>query len=431
MTRIVVIGAGLSGLVSAIELATGGARVTLLNKGVGGLQLSQGTVDVLGYSPDRVARPFDALAELVEAHPDHPYATIGEDPVRRGIARMTELAGADLLTWNGEQNINLPTAVGAVRPTAGASPSMTAGACVDGARFVIVGLRELKDFHAKLVADNLTRTVLPDGGRLEARPVVVSLPARDGEADPSGLTYARALDDAAFRARLVALLKPHVREGETVGLPAVLGLQDHRAWREIQDALGHPIFEIPLPPPSVPGMRLNQALVAAAKRAGVRVVNGSRAVSHRVEGGRLASVSIATAGRIQEFPADAFVLATGGFESGALTLDSYGTVSETLLGLPLVIPDGDLVHGDYWGADQPLFKVGVAVGPDMRVVRPGTDEPVLDNVYAVGGILAGATRWSEKSGEGIALGSAVVAARSLLADPANPQQAHPQQEVTS
>ena len=64
MARVVVIGAGLAGLVASIRLADAGARVALLNKGTGGLQLSQGTVDILGYGPGRIERPLDALADF-------------------------------------------------------------------------------------------------------------------------------------------------------------------------------------------------------------------------------------------------------------------------------------------------------------------------------------------------------------------------------
>ena len=41
---------------------------------------------------------------------------------------------------------------------------------------------------------------------------------------------------------------------------------------------------------------------------------------------------------------------------------------------------------------------------------------MYENLYAVGGLLAGAIRWREKSGEGIALASALAAADSILED---------------
>ena len=414
MTRVVVIGAGPAGLVAAIRLAEGGARVALLNKGTGGLQLGQGTFDILGYGPDRVERPLDALAGFAEAHPGHPYGVLPADLVARSANYLRDLVGPALLVGDAAVNLKLPTAVGAVRPTALASPSMTAGACVDGARFVIVGLRQLKDFYPELVVGNLVRTDLPGGGRLQARAAMLDLPAREGEIDSTGLTYARALDDPAYRKRFAQAVKAVVEPGETVGLPAVLGLDDHNAWSEVAEAIGAPVFEIPLPPPSVPGMRLNRALTARTKAAGVRVVPGSKVTGFRASGGAVDSVQLATAGGDRDFVADAFVLATGGFESGALTADSYHNVHESVFDLPLRRPEGHLVHGDYWGDPQPLFTIGVEVDEQMLVRHPGGD-PVYTNLYAAGGILAGATRWQEKSGEGIAVASAVRAADSILA----------------
>ena len=414
MSRVVVIGAGLAGLTAASRLAEGGAEVTLLSKGIGGLELGQGTIDVLGYSPDRVTNPVLTLSALASSLPGHPYAAIGAAGVHAGVGYLKGLLGPELLVGDAEANYQLPTAVGAIRPTCLVSPSMVAGHANPGLKLVIVGLRRLKDFPPKLIAENLARTTLPDGGRLTARHLSIDVAARENEVDSSGLTYARAFDDPAFRSSVAAMLRPLLQDGETVGLPAVLGLNDLTAWSDLAEKLGHPVFEIPLPPPSVPGMRLNHALIAAAKAAGVRMVPGSRTVGFRETDGVIKGVSIAAAGAPREFKADVFLLAAGGFESGALELDSYGTVSETLFGLPLAgLDGGPLVHGDYWGPEQPLFRVGVRVGGDMRVLD-GAGLVVHPNLYAAGGVIGGTSRWSEKSGDGIALGSAVLAADSIL-----------------
>ncbi len=465
MSRVIVIGAGVAGLTAALRLARAGVQVTLLTKGVGGLQLSQGTVDLLGYLPEerslrsaegrvskgrsekesgasrlapratsavdsRVTEPLSAIAGLAVSDPKHPYALIGVDGVRSGVSFLQAELGS-LLVGELDHNRFFPTAVGAIRPTCLVQPSMLAGECVSGARFAIVGFRRLKDFHPELIAQNLARTTLPDGGRLSARPVMIDVAARDREIDSSGLTFARAFDDPEFRARFVAELVPQLQDGETVGLPAVLGLKDATAWSDIAERLGHPVFEIPLPPPSVPGMRLNTALMAAVRAAGVRVVNGSFVDTPVVKDGRLVSVSVEAAGGPHAFTADAFLLATGGFESGALTLDSYGQVTERVFNLPLAGLDAQpLLHGDYWGSEQPLFKVGVAVDETMRVTTgdgsgatgdgsgatgDGSEwSRVPSNLWAAGGILAGAVRWQEKSGEGIAVGSAVKAADAIV-----------------
>ncbi len=408
MPAAVVIGAGLSGLVAAIRLARGGRTVTLLTKGLGGLQLSQGTIDILGYAPERVDSPVEATASLPA---NHPYKILGPAAITAGITYAQELLG-DRLVGNPDRNVLLPTAVGALRPTCLIQPTMTAGVVTGGIRYVLVGFRQLKDFYPKLCAGNLERQTTPDGEQITARGVILDLPAIADMADSSALAYARAIDDPSYRVTLAAALKPLLEDGEVVGLPAILGHRDAGAHRHLEQLLGHAVFEVPLPPPGVPGIRLNEALTALAKEAGVRFVAGAKVVGFESADGKILSVGQATAGRIRQYAADAFVYAPGGFESGALTLDSYGTVTETIFGLPLHGLGPDLVTADDPG-QQALFRVGVGVDSSMRVVDPAGHAP-YSNLYAAGGILAGAIRWTEKSGEGIALASAVAAADSIL-----------------
>lgn len=407
MSRVVVIGAGLAGLVAANRLADAGVQVTLLHKGIGGLQLGQGTIDVLGYTPERVTNPIKAVGAVGA---DHPYARIGARAVLDGLDYL-KASLPDLLVGDPEANYQLPTAVGALRPTCLAQPSMVTGHLTDGGKVVIVGLRQLKDFQPQLVAENLARTTLPDGGQVAARHLWVDLPARELEIDSTGVTYAKAFDTEAFRVSFAKALAGKIAEDEVVGLPAIIGLADPGAWRDLAGKLGRRVFEIPLPPPSVPGMRLNVALTTRAQAAGVRVVPGVRTIAFTAAEGKVTSVATA-AGR--SYLADAFVLATGGFESGALAMDSHGTVRETLFGLPVRGADQTpLIHGDYWGAEQPLFAAGVAVNASMQAVD-AADAPVFSNLYAAGGIIAGASGWREKSGDGVALGSAMVATAAIV-----------------
>ncbi len=78
---VVVIGAGTAGLVAGARLAEAGARVCVIAKGVGSTHLAPGTIDVLGYAPERVDAPADGIASLAAVRPDHPYALLGIDAV--------------------------------------------------------------------------------------------------------------------------------------------------------------------------------------------------------------------------------------------------------------------------------------------------------------------------------------------------------------
>ena len=77
--------------------------------------------------------------------------------------------------------------------------------------------------------------------------------------------------------------------------------------------------------------------------------------------------------------------------------------------LPLTATDATaLIPPQYWGP-HPLFEVGVRVDGAGRPVHPehGVVHP---NLYAAGGLIAGAERWREKSGDGVAVATAVRAA---------------------
>lgn len=419
MLDTIVIGAGITGLSAAIRLAEAGQKVSLVTFGMGGMQLSPGTVDVLGYNPEAVGNPLAAATEYAAAHPKHPYRVIGSDYVAAGVEYFTSLFAPGTFSGSLQANTFLPTAAGSMRPTALYPTTMEAGRCQDGAKFTIVGPYQYKDFYPQLIAGNLSRGVVPGvagGGKVQASGAQIDFAAREGEADSSPLRYAQALDDPRRREELirkVAAVLP--KDGSAVGLPAFLGYQDGQAWREIAEKLGRPVFEIPCLPPSPGGLRLQNHLLEKAKDLRVRVIIGAKISGFEQQGGRITKLVAEVAGHQAEYRAANFLYAAGGFESGTLEMDSYYRIYETVFGLPLAGADlAEPTHGDYWGAPQPVFEAGVLCNENMQVIDPQGGQVVYENLYAGGGILAGATRWEELSGEGIALGSMWAATQALL-----------------
>jgi glycerol-3-phosphate dehydrogenase subunit B len=370
-----------------VRLAEGGARVLVLAKGVGATHLGPCTIDVLGYAPDRVDRPGEALTRLGD---DHPYALVGRD----GIAAAVEWFKERLPYVGGlEENMLLPTAVGALKPSAVVPESMAAGDLRGGGQVCVVGFRALKDFHAPLLADNLARA------EVTARSVELDL-APERRADVNSLGFARAFDDPAFRADVAAQLASRLGAEERIAFPAVLGT-DGGAWSELQDRLAHPVFEVPTLPPSVPGMRVYAALRERLRRAGGRVILNAEVIGAGVR----ARVGL----REVTHEARWVVLATGGFASGGIELDSCWRARETALGLPVSgVPEGERFTAGYFD-EQPMARAGVAVD---RELRPDGYE----NVLVAGATLAGAAPWKEKSGDGISLSTGHRAAELILAE---------------
>ena len=117
------------------------------------------------------------------------------------------------------------------------------------------------------------------------------------------------------------------------------------------------------------------------------------------------------AGHDVRYHARWFVLATGGFASGAIALGSDWITRETVLGLPLrgVPAPGDPRFVGEYLAEQPMARVGVAVDGALRAEG-------AENVLVAGASLPGAVPWREGSGEGIALASGHRAAEVALAE---------------
>jgi glycerol-3-phosphate dehydrogenase subunit B len=414
---VVVVGTGLAGLTSAVRLAQDGARVLVLAKGVGATHLSAGTIDVLGYAPERVERPAEALGRLADTHP---YTLVGAVGVAAAVEwfkdRVAEGALAPYAYTGGvEQNLLLPTALGVARPSAVVPETMAGGDLRDGAEIFVVGFRALKDFHAALLADTLERAA----PGVRARAVELDL-VPEGRADANALGFARAFDDPAFRAEVAAQIVARLGADERVAFPAVLGIADpHGVWAELEHRLGRKVFEIPTLPPSVPGMRVHKILREALRRAGGRVILNAVVTGAERERRTVSALRTRVGLREERYGADWVVLATGGFASGGLELDSRWVARETALGLPVTgvpEPGGERFRPGYF-EDHPIGRAGVAVDRELRPVDAG-GERVFENVLVAGATLAGAEPWREKSGDGLSLSTGYRAAELVLGAPA-------------
>ncbi len=90
--RVVVVGAGLAGLVAAIRLAREGARVTVVAKGAGSLHLSPGRSTSWATRPSGSRRRARRWPPSPPRNPEHPYGALA--PAPRGGRRLVPRAGA-------------------------------------------------------------------------------------------------------------------------------------------------------------------------------------------------------------------------------------------------------------------------------------------------------------------------------------------------
>jgi glycerol-3-phosphate dehydrogenase subunit B len=405
----IVIGAGIAGLMAAIGRAERGERVMLLAKGHGTTHWASGCIDLLDAGDD----PLGAVERLAAERPEHPYALAGAAALERGLERLRVVcqAAGYPLVGSPRHTLLLPTAMGALRPTALAPATMAAGESrqlADGRPTLIAGLRELRDFFPPMIAANLrAQGVAADGAYLQLPPV-----ERSKAFGP--MIYARLFEREEFRAAIGRQLAEHVRRGgyARVGLPAVLGLRRAaEVVRDLQARAGALIFEIPTLPTSVPGARLFHALEDALTAAGGRVQIGSFVQRAEGDGETLAAVFSEAAAREQRHRARRWVLATGGVAGGGLRADHTGALRETALGLPVRAP----ASSAEWLAPRflaeeghPVFRAGVAVDEALRPLD-AAGRLVYSNVAVAGAALAGCDPIREGCLEGLAVATGFAA----------------------
>ena len=459
MLDLLVIGAGLTGLFAAYTAARAGLRVRVIAYGAGSTHWHAGTIDLLGYLPngqDAVANWTQALPELP---PAHPYRLLGVDAIAKALGEFQHLAaaaglpyvragdGIDLTTPNpkaerisqrggpGEQfddpnlgrNCELISPVGAARPVYLAPAAQQAGNLEDDRPLLIVGLDGMPDFYPALIAENLQRQ-----GRL-ARSASLPLSQLTKRRDHSPLQLARLLDQPAAQAHFTEMAVDVATAGERVGLPALLGLNDHaRFLKKIHQALagrdpntaqsqdgrasGAAVFEIPTLPPSVPGLRLDTALRARLDRLGVRVEIGMEACGFHAAGRRIEWIETETGSRPLRHTARNYLLATGGILGGGIYADRCGYVKETVFNLPLTAPQTRTQWLRPLFLDKrghPIFQAGVSVDRRFRPLDQ-SGGPVYDNLWAAGAILAHTDPIRERSREGIAISTGYAAANAVV-----------------
>ena len=449
---VLVAGGGLAGITAAVAAAREGADVRLVSYKASTLRQASGLIDALGYLPPTepakplrdgpptagrgvdpdewddpegpLIDPFEAIDRLPE---DHPYRILGAYALRDGLALFDDLVGDAYLGSHTERNALLPTFGGSVKPTARYPRAAAAGIASDDASTLIVGFRSLTEFDARTFADRLTAAGVPfpvAGAEVEF--------AEAFRADAKITRFAGALDldqpidGTPAREALAKAVAPHlhdivdadggVERVDRIGFPAFLGDEHADEVRaELADRLGADVFEIPMGPPSLPGLRLEDRLYKALDAEGVRFETGNPVVGVETDdAGRVEHVLVDRKGREIPYSAETFVLATGGLVGKGLDSDRTG-VREPAFDLHVPQPANryEWFVDDVFG-EQPYARFGVR--PNARGQPLDADGEVqYINVFAAGSVVGGADVAREKSASGVSLATGHVAGTEAAA----------------
>ncbi|QCC53000.1 glycerol-3-phosphate dehydrogenase subunit GlpB [Halapricum salinum] len=403
---VLVIGGGLAGLTSAITAAREGAHVRLVSYKQSTLRQASGLVDILGYTPEGegpLTDPYEAIPELPDAHP---YRIVGSDTVRDSMALFDEVV-PEYQGGHTDTNALLPTHGGTVKPTSRYPAGAAAGLASDDRDVLLVGFESMTDFDAPHAAAHLRAAGVP----FDVHGVTVEFPG-DLKADAKVTRYAKLLEhngtvsvrgrEQGARDALAARVNRERTEEPRVGFPAVLGDDDavgvHAALSEKLDA---EVFEVPSGPPSLPGLRLEDALFDALDEAGGNFETGNPVVEFDGDD-RIERVYLEKNGAKVPVRADQYVLATGGLVGKGVESDREG-VREPVFDCHVPHPEDRYAWFDLdvFG-DHPFALFGVDPDPELRP-KDAEGDPEFENLRAAGSVLGGFDFAAEKSGSGVSI----------------------------
>jgi glycerol-3-phosphate dehydrogenase subunit B len=412
---VLVVGGGLAGLTSALAAAREGVDVRLVSYKQSTLRNASGLVDILGYTPDGDGPLTDPYAAIPSLPAEHPYRTVGVETVRTAMALFDDVTP----TYHGnhtDTNALLPTHGGTVKPTARYPASASAGLASARGDVLLVGLGSMTDFDAQRAASHLQATGVP----FDVRGVTIQFPG-DLRPDAKVTRYAKLLDtngtvavrgrDRPAREALAERVAPHLEDEDRVGFPAVLGDDDPAAVREaLGEKLRADIFEVPMGPPSLPGLRLEDQLFAALDEEGVSIETGNPVTGY--EGGdSIERVFVEKNGAEIPNAAEEYVLATGGLVGKGIGSDRE-RVHEPIFDCHIPHPGDryDWFDTDAFG-DHEFARFGVTTDDDLR---PQTDrgDPEFENLRAAGSVLGGYDFAAEKSGSGVSIATGYAAGQT-------------------
>ncbi len=405
----VVMGGGLSGLTCGIALAQAGQRVAVVAAGQSSLYFAGGTLGLLGY--DAQGAPVTSPVEAVKNLPaSHPYNKVGDVAALAQEAQELLAQAGVKTTGNAQANHGTLTPIGAVKP---AWLSLDGYLTLEGNKLpynkvALMNIIGYLDFPTKFLAHGLREL----GVEVEVK--AITLPelneARKSPSEMRSTNIAKVLSTAEIVTRLAGEINSKAGDAQAVLLPAVLGIKDDALAQSLVKMVNKPMHYIATIPPSVPGARMQSLLRKRFEALGGTFLNGDKVVRGTMQGGSLKSVETEKLVGTRLEAAN-FVLATGSFMGRGLVSD-YEKVYEPVLGLDVdYIADRAQWTRDNVYEAQPYMEFGVKTDETLHALKDGN---VLNNVYAVGQVLAGNNKVKLASGEGVDMLTALAVAKNIL-----------------
>jgi len=399
---VIVIGMGLSGLMAARTAVEMGAKTLIIGKGMGSLSLFSNTIDVLGNLSEGI-KMAEGLPRWTKDHSEHPYSRLDWEKIEHALSSFRSIFRPQYSFHPvNDENCLIPTGTGTYRPTYLVPPTMTTGTSLKNRKVLIVGFKGFKDFYANYTAN-----------QLKCRAIVIALSDFPGQ-EMIATAIARLIEREASREALGREVKKQMDGESRIGFPALLGVRDPLGVKQgLEETIGVEVFEIPILPPSIPGMRIFRHFKEWLIQKGVTFLLGHSVSKPILDGKRCQGIEVSHPPLSQSYSADRFILATGRFIGGGLKADEEKTF-EPIFNFPVAQPNSreDWFKKSFFDS-HPIHQAGILTDSSFQPTDE-RGERVLENVWIAGSILAGHDCIQEKSREGIEIATGYWAARYAL-----------------
>lgn len=341
MYDIVVIGQGLTGLLSAIYAKDSYKSVALVSTGTGKIIQSTGVMDVIPggkeerglfiqlHGEQQVNQMKEALNKFRELMRklDYPY-------------EGTMYHSSDILTGAGhiKETSLYPQTIYPI-PTSG--------------KVVIVGFSELLDFQPRYMMENLKKY----RPHLHVEAIQIAT-GKHSLRTLTQLDIARLMERTEIRQDIIQQIKEKVvtTNADMYIFPSCLGIE---GWREVKEHLeidlNGMVSETVGMPPNATAIRLYQLLKREATQKGVRFFNNTTTERVDIVDGQVSTLFVNNHTKTIPLHAKSYIVATGGVLGGGLEITHSGYVDRSL-GL-LVNEYGSFVH-----TPSNVYPVGASEG---------------------------------------------------------------------
>ena len=411
----IIIGGGLSGLISGIYLSQRGQRCVIISSGQSALHFSSGSFDLLNNLPDgtSVQKPLDAISELVKQAPTHPYAKLGETKFKE-LAQQAEefFKNAGISTQgNHEENHYRVTPMGTLKPTWLTLKNLLISEnekCLPIQHPGIFNITGFLDFYTRFIADEFLKMGAKCSIHSINFPALENL--RKNPTEMRSVNIARVFDKQENIKELARILKAESGDCDSIILPAITGLNREDVVDYLRKEINKPIYLLQTLPPSVPGIHTQQKLRSVFQQNGGVFMLGDNVLRADMKGNRISQIYSFNHGDIP-FVGQNFILATGSYFSQGL-IASTEKIYEPIFDLDVTFTPN---RTQWYNSDvfdtQPYQSFGIKTDSTFRCTREGK---LFENLYAAGAILEGFNPLKEGCGAGVSILSAMYIAEQIL-----------------